>query len=58
MTLSRAAENAGRHHENPRLMMSDPRSVDRLLGFMSRAVWLIMAYSFGTMVGRLILFWQ
>lgn len=39
-------------------MMSDPRTVDRLLGYMSRAVWLIMAYSFGTMVGRLILFWR
>jgi hypothetical protein len=36
-------------------MMSDPRTVERLLGYMSKAVWLIMAYSFGTMVGRLIL---
>jgi hypothetical protein len=39
-------------------MLSDPRSVDRLLGYMSKAVWLIMAYSFGTMVGRLILLWK
>ncbi len=38
--------------------MIDPRSVDRLLGYMSKAVWLIMAYSFGTMVGRLILLSQ
>jgi hypothetical protein len=38
-------------------MLSDPRSVDRLLSYMSKAVWLIMAYSFGTMVGRLILLW-
>jgi hypothetical protein len=36
-------------------MLSDPRSIDRLLSYMSKAVWLIMAYSFGTMVGRLIL---
>ncbi len=36
-------------------MMSDPRTVDRLLNYMSKAVWLIMAYSFGTMIGRLIL---
>jgi hypothetical protein len=35
--------------------MIDPRTVDRLLGYMGKAVWLIMAYSFGTMVGRLIL---
>jgi hypothetical protein len=39
-------------------MLSDPRSIDRLLGYMSKAVWLIMAYSFGTMVGRLILLWK
>jgi hypothetical protein len=39
-------------------MLSDPRSVDRLLNYMTKAVWLIMAYSFGTMVGRLILLWQ
>ncbi|HEU5317594.1 MAG TPA: hypothetical protein VFX49_15885 [Chloroflexota bacterium] len=39
-------------------MMMDPRTVDRLLGYMSKAVWLIMAYSFGTMVGRLILLVQ
>ena len=49
---------AGHHDESARLMLSDPRSVDRLFGYMSRAVWLIMAYSFGTMIGRLILFWQ
>jgi hypothetical protein len=36
-------------------MLSDPRTVERLLGYMSKAVWLIMAYSFGTMVGKLIL---
>lgn len=36
-------------------MMTDPRTVDRLLGYMSKAVWLIMAYSFGTMVGKIIL---
>ena len=36
-------------------MMTDPRTVERLLGYMQKAVWLIMAYSFGTMVGRLIL---
>jgi hypothetical protein len=39
-------------------MLSDPRSVDRLLSYMSKAVWLIMAYSFGTMVGRMILLWN
>jgi hypothetical protein len=39
-------------------MMTDPRTVDRLLGYMAKAVWLIMAYSFGTMVGRLILLWR
>lgn len=39
-------------------MMMDPRTVDRLLGYMSKAVWLIMAYAFGTMVGRLILLTQ
>jgi hypothetical protein len=44
-----------RIQESSRLMLSDPRSVDRLLSYMSKAVWLIMAYSFGTMVGRLIL---
>lgn len=36
-------------------MLTDPRSVDRLLSYMSKAVWLIMAYSFGTMVGKFIL---
>jgi hypothetical protein len=36
-------------------MLSNPRSVDRILGYMQKAVWLIMAYSFGTMVGRIIL---
>lgn len=46
------------HEESVLLMLSDPRSVDRLLGYMSKVVWLIMAYSFGTMVGRLILLWQ
>jgi hypothetical protein len=39
-------------------MMMDPRTVERLLGYMGKAVWLIMAYSFGTMVGRLILLAQ
>lgn len=39
-------------------MMSDPRTVERLLGYMTKAVWLIMAYSFGTMIGRLILLAQ
>ena len=36
-------------------MMTDPRTVQRLLGYMQKAIWLIMGYSFGTMVGRLIL---
>ena len=36
-------------------MFTNPRSVERILGYMQKAVWLIMAYSFGTMVGRLIL---
>ncbi len=36
-------------------MMSNPRQVDRILNYMQKAVWLIMAYSFGTMVGRIIL---
>jgi hypothetical protein len=36
-------------------MMLEPRTVDRLLGYMSKAVWLIMAFSFGKMVGLLIL---
>jgi hypothetical protein len=36
-------------------MLSDPRTVERLLNYMSKAVWLIMAYSFGTMIGKLIL---
>jgi hypothetical protein len=35
--------------------MMDPRTADRLLNYMTKAVWLIIAYSFGTMVGRLIL---
>ena len=39
-------------------MMMNPQTVERLLGYMSKAVWLIMAYSFGTMVGRLILLAQ
>jgi hypothetical protein len=41
--------------ENSSRMMTDPRTVERLLSYMSKAVWLIMAYSFGTMVGKLIL---
>ncbi len=36
-------------------MLTNPRTVERILGYMQKAVWLIMAYSFGTMVGRLIL---
>jgi hypothetical protein len=36
-------------------MTMDPRTAERLLSYMSKAVWLIMAYSFGSMVGRLIL---
>jgi hypothetical protein len=53
------AHRARHHHEeSARLMLSDPRSVDRLLNYMGKAVWLIMAYSFGTMVGRLILLWR
>jgi hypothetical protein len=36
-------------------MMMHPRTVERLLSYMSKIVWLIIAYSFGTMVGRLIL---
>jgi hypothetical protein len=36
-------------------MLSDPKTVERLLNYMAKAVWLIMAYSFGTMVGKLIL---
>ena len=39
-------------------MMTDPRTVERLLGYMSKAVWLIIAYSFGTMVGKFILLLQ
>ena len=39
-------------------MMTDPRTLERLMSYMSKAVWLIMAYSFGTMVGRLILLAQ
>jgi hypothetical protein len=57
-TAPQAGEDAEHYEGSARLMMSNPRSVDRLLGYMSRAVWLIMAYSFGTMVGRLILYWQ
>jgi hypothetical protein len=52
------APGARNLEERPQHIMIDPRSVDRLLGYMSKAVWLIMAYSFGTMVGRLILFAQ
>ena len=40
------------------LMMMEPRTVERLLGYMGKGVWLIIAYSFGTMVGRLILLAQ
>ncbi|MGI8424667.1 MAG: hypothetical protein ACR2NO_11265 [Chloroflexota bacterium] len=47
----------GNRGDHP-LMMMDPRTVERLLGYMSKAVWLIMAYSFGTMVGRLIVLAQ
>ena len=36
-------------------MYMDPKSLERLLNYLSKAVWLIMAYSFGTMVGRIIL---
>jgi len=39
-------------------MMMEPRTVERLLGYMGKGVWLIIAYSFGTMVGRLILLAQ
>jgi hypothetical protein len=46
------------HKEWARRMMTDPRTVERLLNYMSKAVWLIMAYSFGTMVGKLILLSQ
>ena len=41
-----------------RWMMTDPRTLERLINYMRKAVWLIMAYSFGTMVGRLILLMQ
>lgn len=37
----------------PRL--TDPHKQNRLIGWMSRATWLIVAWSFGTLVGRLIL---
>ena len=37
----------------PRL--TDPHQQNRLIGWMRRAVWLILAWSFGTLVGRLIL---
>jgi hypothetical protein len=36
----------------PRL--TDPHQQNRLIGWMSRAVWLILAWSFGILVGRLI----
>ena len=39
-------------------MMMEPGTVERLLGYLGKAVWLIIAYSFGTMVGRLILLAQ
>lgn len=41
-----------------RTMTLDPYAVKRLLHYLKRAVWLILAASFGTMVGRLILLAQ
>ena len=51
----RSAGAPCRRKETRRPMMMHPRTVERLLSYMSKIVWLIIAYSFGTMVGRLIL---
>ena len=39
-------------------MLTDPRRLERLLNYMSKAVWLILAYSFGTMIGKIILLFR
>jgi hypothetical protein len=36
-------------------MMQDPQQFDRVLGYARKAIWLLMAYAFGSMVGHLIL---
>ena len=36
-------------------MMHDPQQLDRVLGYARKAVWLMMAYAFGSMVGHLLL---
>jgi hypothetical protein len=36
-------------------MLPDPERATRIVTFARRAVWLVMAYAFGSMVGHLIL---
>lgn len=55
MARTQAGRSFKTRKETMRRMMMDPRTVERLLGYMSKAVWLIMAYSLGSMIGRFIL---
>lgn len=36
-------------------MFSDPHTIDRLLNYMSKFVWLILAFTVGKMAGTMIL---
>ena len=44
--------------EDSARMMRDPQQRDRVLDFARRAIWLLMAYAFGSMVGHLILLFR
>ena len=37
-------------------MIPDPQYATRIFTLLSRSIWLIMAWTFGTLVGQLILF--
>jgi hypothetical protein len=41
--------------ENRYRMTNDPQHLDRVFRYAKKAVWLLMAYAFGSMVGHLIL---
>ena len=41
--------------EDPARMTRDPQQLGRVLDLARKAVWLVMAYAFGSMVGHLIL---
>jgi hypothetical protein len=36
-------------------MTNDPQQLDRVLSYVKKAVWLLMAYAVGSMIGHLIL---